>query len=89
METINVRKRERVATLRQVITPESQDEVSAILAGIIDSYRTAKITGKLQVNFNQGGVRDFVTEELERPSSPADARAFDSLFKNKVDVITA
>jgi hypothetical protein len=80
---INVAKRERVATLRQVITPSSQTEVASTLEGIIELYRAEKITGKLQITFNQGGVQNFITEELSRPATAGDAKIFDSLFKNR------
>lgn len=81
---INVTKRERVATLRQVITPSSQEEVASVLAGIIELYREQKITGKMQIVFNQGGVQNFVTEEVTRPRSVTETMVFDDFFKNKV-----
>lgn len=78
---LNVTKTEQFATFRQVVTPVDQANVVDTFSTLLRLYREGKITGALVVNFNQGGVRNFVTDQLARIRSGSDAdKAFEELF---------
>jgi len=61
---LNVVKDEEFATNRKVIVPENQDQVAEALVAIHDECVAGKFTGKITVNYSQGGVPNILTEHI-------------------------
>jgi hypothetical protein len=62
---LNVVQDEEFATNRKVIVPENQDQVAESLVAIHDECVAGKFTGKVTVNYSQGGVPNILTEHVQ------------------------
>jgi len=62
---LNVVRDEEFATNRKVIVPENQDQVPEALVAIHDECAAGKFTGKICVNYNEGGVTNITTEHVK------------------------
>jgi hypothetical protein len=61
---LNVVRDEEFATNRKVIVPLDQDQVAEALVAIHDECVGGKFTGKVVVNYNEGGVPNILTEHV-------------------------
>jgi hypothetical protein len=78
---LNVTETKQLATYRQTVTPADQGSVSEIFATLVRLYRKGNLTGSLIINFNQGGVRNFVADQLAIVPEGSDAdKVFDKFF---------
>lgn len=78
---LNVTETKQLATYRQTVTPPDQASVVEVFATLVRLYREGNLTGSMVVNFNQGGVRNFVADQLAVVPDGSDAdRVFDALF---------
>lgn len=78
---LKVTKTQQLATYRQTVTPPDQASVVEIFTTLVRLYREGNLTGSMVVNFNQGGVRNFVADQLATVPKGGDAdKAFDALF---------
>lgn len=78
---LNVTKTEQLATYRQMVTPPDQASVVDIFTTLVRLYRQGNLTGSMVVNFNQGGVRNFVADQLAIVPEGSEAdKAFEELF---------
>ena len=62
---LNVVKDVEFATNQQVIVPRTQDEVAEALVAIHDECVESKFTGKVIVNYSEGGVPNILTEHVK------------------------
>lgn len=78
---LNVTETKQLATYRQTVTPADQGSVVEIFATLVNLYRGGNLTGSVVINFNQGGVRQFVADQLAVVPEGSDAdKTFDALF---------
>lgn len=78
---LNVTETKQLATYRQTVTPPDQASVLEVFATLVRLYREGNLTGSMVVNFNQGGVRNFVADQLAVVPEGSDAdKMFDALF---------
>lgn len=80
-DDICVTRSEQYATYRQTITPNGTGTAQDIFAALIEVYRHNRITGQIVVNFGQGGVRNFIADQIAkvRDGSEAD-KVLEDLF---------
>jgi hypothetical protein len=80
-EDICVTRSEQYATYRQIITPNGTGTAQDIFAALVEVYRVNRITGQIVINFNQGGARNFIADQVAkvREGSEADT-ALEHLF---------
>jgi hypothetical protein len=73
-EEIPVTKEEQFVTYRQVVTPEMRETIPEILTSLHSIFAADRMTGKITVNYMQGGVPNILTEQIARirPGSEAD-----------------
>jgi hypothetical protein len=64
-EEIPVTSTKHIQIFRETITPPSKDHVRPILDALLDVARKDKVTGKIEINLIQGGVRTLNTEQIE------------------------
>ena len=60
---IEVVKREKIVSWRQTVALKNKDRIPEAIAHIQSQVRRGKVTGKVSVNMNQGGVVNVLTEE--------------------------
>jgi hypothetical protein len=65
-DQICVTRSEQYATYRQVITPNGTGTVQDILTALLEVYKSGRVTGHITVNFNQGGVRNFIADQIAK-----------------------
>lgn len=63
-EQIPVTSSKHIETYHETITPESRDQVLPIVTTLTALARDGKITGKIQLNLVQGGVRTIDVENV-------------------------
>jgi translation elongation factor EF-G len=64
---IEVVKREKVVSYRETVALRNKDRIPEAIAHIQSQIHQGKVTGKVTVNVNQGGVRtDVITEQNAR-----------------------
>jgi hypothetical protein len=80
-EDICVTRSEQYATYRQTVTPNGTGTPLEIFTALAEVYRHNRITGQIVINFNQGGVRNFIADQVAkvRDGSVAD-KALEELF---------
>jgi len=84
-------KSEQFVTFRQTITPHEQISVPDIITTLLKMYRASKVTGSLTIHFNQGGVRNFTTDQLAKiaEGSAEDTMLEDLFAKQQNKVLTS
>lgn len=71
----------QLVTYRQTVELSSQEGVVDTFAKLVKLYRNGNLTGSLVVNFNQGGVRNFVADQLAVVPEGSDAdKVFNKFF---------
>jgi len=78
-ESICVTRSEQFATYRQVITPNGTGSAQEIFAALVEVYRCNRITGQITINFGQGGVRNFIADQVKKVR---DGSAADEVLEN-------
>lgn len=80
-DDICVTRSEQYATYRQIITPNGTGSAEEIFSALAAVYRANRITGQVVINFGQGGVRNFIADQVAkvRDGSVAD-KALEELF---------
>lgn len=68
---IPVTSQKHIETYFQTITPRTQDEVPAIVDALRTIAKNDKVTGRIQLNLKQGGVRSIDVESTETRVVPA------------------
>src|ERR1035437_4814694 len=63
---IEVVKREKIVSYRQTVALRNKDRIPEAIAHIQSQIHRGKVTGKVNVNMNQGGVVNVLTEENGR-----------------------
>ena len=63
---IEVVKREKIVSYRETVALRNKERIPEAIAYIQSQIHHGKVTGKVNVNVNQGGVRDVVTEQNAR-----------------------
>lgn len=61
---IEVIKREKIVSYRETISLRNKDRVPEAIAYIQSQLQHGKVTGKANVNMNQGGVTQVLTEQI-------------------------
>lgn len=57
---------EEFSTFRKTIQANSQDDVPALAQDLFLEFRRQKFTGSIVFNFNMGGIRGIVMEQIKR-----------------------
>ena len=60
---IEVVKREKVVSYRETVALRNKDRIPEAIAYIQSQVHRGKVTGKVNVNMNQGGVTQVLTEQ--------------------------
>ena len=63
---IEVIKREKIVSYRETVALRNKDRVPEAIAYIQSQIHHGKVTGKVNVNMNQGGVTQVLTEQNGR-----------------------
>ena len=63
---IEVVKREKVVSYRETVALRNKDRIPEAIAYIQSQIHRGKVTGKVNVNVNQGGVVNVLTEQNGR-----------------------
>ncbi len=61
---IEVIKREKIVSYRETVALRNKDRVPEAIAYIQSQIHHGKVTGKVNVNMNQGGVTQVLTEQI-------------------------
>lgn len=61
---IEVIKREKIVSYRETVALRNKDRVPEAIAHIQSQIRHGKVTGRVNVNMNQGGVTQVLTEQI-------------------------
>ena len=83
---IEVVKREKIVSYREVIALHNKERIPEAIAHIQSQVHKGKVTGKVNVNMNQGGVTQVLTEQNARIrlGSELDELTDESFCLNKV-----
>ena len=57
-------KIEQFKTFRTLVTPKSREELMSYIEAMDEEIRQRKFTGKLTIEWNQGGARLIVAEQV-------------------------
>ena len=60
---IEVVKREKIVSYRETVALKNKDRIPEAIAYIQSQVHHGKVTGKVNVNMNQGGVTQVLTEQ--------------------------
>lgn len=60
---IEVVKREKIVSYQEMIALRNKDRIPEAIAYIQQQIHNGKVTGKVNVNVNQGGVTQVITEQ--------------------------
>jgi translation elongation factor EF-G len=63
---IEVVKREKIVSYRETVALRNKDRIPEAIAHIQSQIHRGKVTGKVNVNVNQGGVVNVLTEQNGR-----------------------
>lgn len=63
---IEVVKREKIVSYRETVALRNKDRIPEAIAYIQSQVHIGKVTGKVNVNVNQGGVVNVLTEQNGR-----------------------
>ena len=63
---IEVVKREKIVSYRETVALKNKDRIPEAIAYIQSQVHHGKVTGKVNVNMNQGGVTQVLTEQNGR-----------------------
>lgn len=64
-EEIPVKGRKHIETFRESIIPRTQEEVPEIMTSLLPIARKEKVTGKIELNLANGGVRSISLESTK------------------------
>ena len=86
---IEVVKREKIVSYRETVALKNKDRIPEAIAYIQSQVHHGKVTGKVNVNMNQGGVTQVLTEQNGRVKLGSELDDLtDSVFslKEKLDM---
>jgi hypothetical protein len=84
---IEVVKREKIVSYRETVALKNKDRIPEAIAHIQRQIHSGKVTGKVGINVNQGGVTQIVTEQNGkiRFGSQLDMDTDDIYFEKHLD----
>lgn len=87
---IEVIKREKIVSYRETVALKNKSRIPEAIAHIQELIRRGRVTGRVNVNMNQGGVTQVTTEQNGRIrlGSELDKTTDEIYFENHLDMTT-